>query len=209
MSQPFIRTWPTCRRWRRRGGTRARTSSSGTPVAGTIIERRDELDPAMEWIAGPAESGARIVRIEAPPGAGCARSSTRSRGRAAGRIAAVEPVLQPGFLLDNRRRRNRALRHAPRPPCDCSRHARRARTLGRPLRCRTIPVAARHVGGRPHAVVCRVWRPAARQPLRSGRCGLHSFAGACCARRRRGQGRAGRGQGGAAIGGWPGALPCS
>ena len=41
-----------------------------SPAAGTVLERRDELDAVMEWMTGPLHAGARTVRIEAPPRAG-------------------------------------------------------------------------------------------------------------------------------------------
>jgi len=103
----------------------------GLPAAGTILERRDELDPVMEWIGAPADSGARIVGSRPRREPGCARSSRRLRGRRGWQVRpGVEPVLRPGCLPDSRRRPYRALRHAARPPRAHPRQARREWAFG-------------------------------------------------------------------------------
>ncbi len=145
-------------------------ASADRPAAGTIIERRDELDPVMEWIAGPAESGARIVRIEAPSGAGL-RTFFDAIAREA-RLAGFVPV---SSLLCS---------HAPSPMAGVDDAALCAALRGRHVvildapgvhgtpahRAGVVRFLSRldTEGGRPHAVVCRCLAPAAEETLALG-----------------------------------------
>jgi len=130
---------------------------AGLPAAGTILERRDELDPVMEWIGAPADSGARIVGIEAAPGAGL-RTFFQAIAREA-RLAGFVPVSslfcgQAAFPIPG----------VDRTALCATLRDRHVLILDRPVvnGPSADPTAVARflsrldtAGGRPHAVVCR------------------------------------------------------
>jgi DNA-binding NtrC family response regulator len=154
---------------------RHQTTYVGPPAVGTIIERRDELEPVMDWIAEPAESGARIVRIEAPPGAGL-RTFFDAVAREA-RLAGFVPVssllcnqvfaaiarVDGAALCATLRDRHVLILDPAAVPGPSTDPAGVARFLSR----------LNPAGGRPHAVVCRCSAPGneatiALGPMRPG-----------------------------------------
>jgi two-component system response regulator AtoC len=145
-------------------------ASADTPAAATIIERRDELEPLMERIAGPAESGARIVLIEAPAWAGL-RTFFDAIAREA-RLAGFVPVsslfcshtsmpiagVDGGALCSALRDRHLLILDTPGVRGPSTDRAAVARFLSR----------LDTVGGRPHAVVCRCLAPGSEAAIALG-----------------------------------------
>jgi two-component system NtrC family response regulator len=127
------------------------------PAAATIIERRDELDAVMEWVASPAEPGARILGIDAPVDAGL-RTFFEAIAREA-RLAGFVPVSSlfcgrapwPAAGIDGSAL-SAALRERHVVVLDAPRGAGPA-IAGADVACFLSRLDA--AGGRPHAVVCR------------------------------------------------------
>ena len=131
-------------------------SDVAVAAAATMLQRRDELDSVVEWLAAPAERGARLLAIDAPPDAGL-RTFFEAIARDA-RLAGFVPVssllcrlercrvcgIDGLGLCATLRERHVVLLDAP------------AGTAPEPARADVARFLSRldTASGRPHAVVC-------------------------------------------------------
>jgi DNA-binding NtrC family response regulator len=151
------------------------SNREGVPGVATVIERRDEVEPVAEFMLGPAEAGARIIRIAAPAGAGLRTffEAVAREARLAGFVpasvrfcsetACALPGLGPAAIHALLRDRHVVVLDASNAPPEAAAPTAVARFLSR----------LDTTGGRPHVVVCRGAGPAGEPvvtlgPMRAG-----------------------------------------